>query len=184
MRFLWLKVETPLPFDAIYSCPGIALLCQVRFCFLMKGIPWSDLGVRLVTFPLFNCLCTLRRCEDRQLLSRHNIDTARWLSRHEPLLLICPDRPHSTWMIAGVTSQIREKWKWNKKEKSSSSKMGSTEMKSYCSILYTQLLQLHPLSFLRLLWADGMDAPAIHCGSVSDGFIVFSVAKREAGQDA
>lgn len=89
------------------SCPGIALLCQVRFCFPMKGIPWSDLGVRFVTFPLFNCLCTPRRCEDRQLLSRHNIDTARWLSRRRPLLLICPDRPRSTWMIAGVTSQIR-----------------------------------------------------------------------------
>lgn len=184
MPFLWLKVETPLLFDAIYSCPGIALLCQVRFCFLMKGIPWSDLGVRLVTFPPFNCLCTPKRCEDRQLLSRHNIDTARWLSRHGPLLLICPDRPCTTWMIAGVTSQIREKWKWNKKEKSSSSKMGRTKMKSYCSVLYTQLLQLHPLSFLRLLWADGMVAPAVHCGGVSGGFIVLSVAEREAGQDA
>lgn len=109
VHFLLLKVEIPLLFDAIYSCPGLALLCQVRFYFFLKGIPWSDSGVRFVTLPLFNCLCTPRRCEDRRLLSRHNIDTVRWLSRHKPLLLICPDRPCSTWMIAGVTSQIREK---------------------------------------------------------------------------
>lgn len=62
--------------------------------------------------------------------------------------------------------------------------MGRTEMKAHCSILYTQLLQLYPLSFLRLLWADGMVAPAVHCGSVSGRFIVFSVADRDAGQDA
>lgn len=64
LSFLLFKVETPLVFDAIYSCPGLALLCQVRFCFFLKGIPWSDLGVRFVTLPLFNCLCTHRRCED------------------------------------------------------------------------------------------------------------------------
>lgn len=77
VHFLLLKVEIPLLFDAIYSCPGLALLCQVRFYFFLKGIPWSDSGVRFVTLPLFNCLCTLRRCEDRRLLSRHNIDTVR-----------------------------------------------------------------------------------------------------------
>lgn len=122
MHFPLLQVEVPSLFDAIYSCPGLALLCQVRFYFFLKGIPWSDSGVRFVTLLLFNCLCTRRRCEDGRLLSRHNIDTVRWLSRHKPLLLICPDRPCSTWMIAGVTSQIREKSnevnkKQNKNEK-------------------------------------------------------------------
>lgn len=34
-----LRVETPRLFDAIYSCPGLALLCQVRFRFVLKGIP-------------------------------------------------------------------------------------------------------------------------------------------------
>lgn len=45
--FLLLKVEIPLLFDAIYSCPRLALLCQVRFLFLLERDSLKWLGCQV-----------------------------------------------------------------------------------------------------------------------------------------
>lgn len=129
-------------------------------------------------FPLFNCLCTLQRCEDGWLLSRHNIDTVRWLSRHKPLYVIDCDRPCSAWMIAGVTSQIRRKLVY-KGEKMIKSKLfifffiyiENSRKESIASPQHP-----FPLSSELEDMLDGTVARSIHCGSF--GFILSSVCGR------
>lgn len=52
------KRGIPAVFDAIYFCCTIALLCQLGFDLFLKGIPWSDGSVRLVTL-VFPIVCAL-----------------------------------------------------------------------------------------------------------------------------
>ena len=110
----------PLPFDAIYSCLGWALLCRAggwgggagwgRY-FSLKGIRWSDSGCQARCSFLFSIVFAVRRrCEDAPAPqpSQYWYSTMA-VGARAPASNLPWQTMAAAGTIAGVTSQIKRK---------------------------------------------------------------------------